>query len=230
MITINKVGVSLVAKTKSVLLLIAALVLLTSCSEPPKRGQAVYLLLDRSGTYTIELEKARTIVNYLLGTLTSGDSMAVALIDSGSFTEKNIIAKVTFDDRPSVTNNQKRLFKQEVDEALTKITKGSLNTDITGGMIQAAEYLNETGAGSQHMFIFSDLEEDLRKGQIRDFPITLTDINVVALNVTKLRTDNIDPRDYLKRLDHWQARVEKGGGHWRVVNDLENLSTLIPPR
>ena len=70
-------------------------------------------------------------------------------------------------------------------------------------------------------------EEDLQKGHIRDFPITLSDVQVVALNVTKLRSDNIDPRDYLKRLDRWQSRVVQGGGHWRVVNDFDRLETLI---
>jgi hypothetical protein len=211
-------------------LAIAALLLLTSCGEPPPTGRAAFLLLDSSGTYTLELEKAKAIINYLLGTLDSGDSLAVALVNSGSFTEKNIIAKVTFDSRPSATNNQKRLFKEEVDTALGKITHGSSYTDITGGMLQAVQYLNETGAGKKYMFVFSDLKEDLQKGQIRDFPIALENVEVVALNVTKLRTDNIDPRDYLNRLKHWQKRVENGGGQWRVINDLENLESLVALR
>jgi hypothetical protein len=211
-------------------LAIAALLLLTSCGEPPPTGRAAFLLLDSSGTYTLELEKAKAIINYLLGTLDSGDSLAVALVNSGSFTEKNIIAKVTFDSRPSATNNQKRLFKEEVDTALGKITHGSSHTDITGGMLQAVQYLNETGAGKKYMFVFSDLKEDLQKGQIRDFPIALENVEVVALNVTKLRTDNIDPRDYLNRLKHWQKRVENGGGQWRVINDLENLESLVALR
>lgn len=212
------------------LLMIGFIALLPSCGEPPQTGRAVYLLLDTSGTYTAELDKARSIINYLLGTLSSGDSLGVALINSGSFTEKNIVAKVTFDDRPSVTNNQKRLFKENVDAALDRIDHGSSNTDITGGILQASEYLTETGAAAKHILIFSDLEEDLQDGHIRDFPIDLTAIHVVALNVTKLRTDNIDPRDYMNRLGHWQTRVEKGGGDWRVVNDLENLESMIHHR
>jgi hypothetical protein len=46
---------------------------------------------------------------------------------------------------------------------------------------------------------------------------------VVALNVTKLRTDNVDPRKYMNRLETWQNRVESGGGSWRVINDLDRL-------
>ena len=57
--------------------------------------------------------------------------------------------------------------------------------------LQASEYLEETGAGEKYVLIFSDLEEDLQKGHIRDFPISLPDIHVVALNVTKLRTDRV---------------------------------------
>ena len=184
------------------------------------------MLLDTSGTYTEELNKAQKIINYLLLTLNSGDSVAVARIDSGSFSEKDIVAKVTFDNRPSAVNEQKRAFKRRIDEFVSA-AKGSPHTDISGGVLQAAEYLNETGAGEKYVLVFSDLEEDLAKNQVRDFVIPLVDINVVALNVTKLRTDNIDPRDYLKRLDGWEQRVEQGGGVWKVVNDLERLDNLL---
>jgi hypothetical protein len=75
--------------------------------------------------------------------------------------------------------------------------------------------------------IFSDLEEDLVRGHIRDFTMPLVQIRVVALNVTKLRSDNIDPRDYLNRLDDWEKRVYEGGGLWSVVNDLDRLDKLL---
>jgi hypothetical protein len=44
--------------------------------------------------------------------------------------------------------------------------------------------------------------------------------------VTKLRADNFDPRLYLTRLDEWRGKVGKGGGHWRVINDLDHLDGL----
>jgi hypothetical protein len=50
---------------------------------------------------------------------------------------------------------------------------------------------------------------------------------VIALNVTKLRSDNFDPREYLARLHDWQTRVEKSGGQWRVINDLDGLEGLL---
>ncbi|MCP4472472.1 MAG: VWA domain-containing protein [Gammaproteobacteria bacterium] len=203
---------------------------LSACDEPESRARAVYLLLDTSGTYTAEMEKAQKIMSYLLATLDSGDSIAIARIDSGSFSEKDIIARVTFDDRPSTANQQKRSFKARIDKFVADTKKGSRHTDITGGMLQASEYLDETGAGEKYVLIFSDLEEDLQRGHIRDFPISLPDIHVVALNVTKLRSDNIDPRDYMKRLDLWENRVYEAGGTWGVINDLERMDRLIAQR
>jgi len=50
---------------------------------------------------------------------------------------------------------------------------------------------------------------------------------IVALNVTKLRSDNVDPREYMTRLDEWKHRVEAEGGTWRVINDLDRLETLL---
>ena len=196
------------------------------CPDTVSRSSGVYMLMDTSGTYKNELNKACAIVHYLLGTLEPGDSLGVARIDTGSFSEKDIIKKVTFDRRPSVANQQKRLFRDEIDGFISGV-KGSAYTDITGGLLQATEYLNETGARKKYILIFSDLKEDLAKGYVRNIPIQLGDFNVVALNVTKLRSDNMDPREYLKRLDYWKKRTEDGGGRWRVVNDLERLDHIL---
>ena len=206
--------------------LLSSLLLVSGCPDTTSHSQGVYMLLDSSGTYKKEIKRAQAIINYLLGTLQPGDSLAVARIDSASFSEKDIISKMTFDRRPSMTNQQKRLFKQKVDEFVAKV-KGSAYTDITGGVLQAVEYLNETGAGRKHILIFSDLKEELVKGHVRDFPIQVSECKVVALNVTKLRSDNVDPREYYKRVDQWKERVEAGGGHWRVVNDLERLESIL---
>ncbi|MEO0442288.1 MAG: vWA domain-containing protein [Pseudomonadota bacterium] len=199
----------------------------TGCGEANNKKRAVYLLLDTSGTYSQELTKAQSIMNYLLATLNSGDSIAIARIDSGSFSEKDIIVKATFDERPSSAIAQKRAFKATIDQFVQSTRKGSRHTDISGGLLQAAEYLYETGAGEKHVLIFSDLEEDLVKGHIRQFELPLDGIQVSALNVTKLHSDNIDPREYLKRLQEWKTRVTEGGGQWRVINDLDRLDNLI---
>jgi hypothetical protein len=200
---------------------------LAGCTGGAKApGQGVYMLVDTSGTYTEELGKAKMILNYLLATLTAGDSLAVARIDSGSFSEKDILARVTFDDRPSMANEQKRAFMGNVENFTTSV-RASSHTDISGGLLQAVEWLNETGAGSKTVLIFSDLEEDLVKGHIRDFPIPLDGVRVVALNVTKLRKDNVDPREYMARLENWEHRVVSGGGTWQVVNDLDHVERIL---
>ena len=199
---------------------------LAACGAQSNDLRAVYLLLDTSGTYSTELKKADAIIVYLLNTLNSGESLAVARIDSGSFSEKDLLARATFDERPSMANNQKMAFRARM-ERFFEGMQPSRHTDIRGGMLQATEYLNETGAGHKYILIFSDLEEDLAEGQVRDFMIPLEGVTVVALNVTKLRSDNVDPREYLERLSLWEGEVVRGGGRWRVMNDLDRLERLL---
>ena len=152
--------------------------------------------------------------------------MAVASIDTGSFSEKDIIAKVTFDGRPSVANNQKRAFQQDIDGFVRNV-KSSPYTDISGGILQAIEYQNEAGSGNKYILIFSDLKEELAKGYVRDVPFQLSKFQVVALNVTKLRSDIRDPKLYMGRVKEWRGKVEGGGGEWKVINDLERLDNIF---
>lgn len=210
-------------------LVIAALIIamaLVGCADNKSKATGVYMLIDTSGTYTEEMEKAQGIVNYLLGTLQPGDSLAVARIDSASFSEKDIISKMTFDSRPSVANKQKLTFRELLDKNVKNV-KGSKYTDISGGVLQAVEYLNETKAGKKYIFVFSDMQEELPKGYVRDVPFSLNGVQVVALNVTKLRADNVNPRQYLDRLEDWRKKVEDGGGRWIVLNDIERIEGAI---
>ena len=201
--------------------------LLTGCTQDPgPQNRGVYLLMDTSGTYTKELNEAVQLINVILVKLEPGDSFAVARIDTGSFSEKDIIAKMTFDTRPSAANQQKRKFREKVDQ-FVKGVRPAAHTDIPGGVLQAIEYLNEKGTGLKEILIYSDLKEDLPKGFVRDIPLQLQGFNVVALNVTKLRSDNRDPREYLSRLENWQSRVEEGGGEWLVINDMDRLERIL---
>jgi hypothetical protein len=200
--------------------------LLGACSDPGPTNRGVYLLIDTSGTYTTELDHAQQLISAILVKLEPSDSFAVGRIDTGSFSEKDIVAKVTFDDRPSQANQQKRLFRETVEE-FVKNVRSSQYTDITGGVLQAIEYLNEKNPGQKTILVFSDLKEDLPEGFVRDLPLSLDGFDVVALNVTKLRSDNVDPREYMDRLADWQQRVEKGGGSWRVINDMDRLERIL---
>ncbi len=199
---------------------------LAGCSEETSHTRGVYMLMDTSGTYTQELEKAQHIINYILAKLQSNDSFAVARVDTGSFSEKDIVAKITFDAKPSNANQQKLAFRDTINQ-FVKTVKSSSYTDITGGILQATEFLNEKGSAKKTILIFSDLKEELSKGFIRDIPLQLSGFEVVALNVTKLRSDNMDPREYMNRLEDWKQKVESGGGTWRVINDLERMDNMF---
>jgi hypothetical protein len=207
-------------------LTILVVLAVAGCSQNTNRAKGVYMLLDTSGTYAVELNKAKAIINYLLGTLQPGDTLAVGRIDTGSFSEKDIIAKVTFDSRPSMANNQKRAFQKKVNDFVANIKRSSY-TDISGGVLQAIEYLNESRAGKKFILIFSDLQEELAKGHIRDVPFQLKGFEVVALNVTKLRDDIRDPKNYMIRVEDWREKAESGKGKWRVINDLERLDYIF---
>jgi hypothetical protein len=207
-------------------LLLAAILAVGACVPPGPHNTGVYLLVDTSGSYNRQVNKAEQIILYALSRLQSSDSIAVARIDTASFTEKNIIAKATFDDRPSTANQQKRAFAGQVEKFVDQATPAPY-TDISGGLLQAIEFLNEKRTARKEILIFSDMKEDLAKGYVRDMPLDFKGFDVVALNVTKLRSDNFDPRQYLARLEEWRARVEKGGGHWRVINDLDRLDGLL---
>jgi hypothetical protein len=215
------------SRTRTALLLTAALFLGSCSAASVPRNTGVYLLIDTSGTYNKQVTKAEQIILFALSRLQPADSIAVARIDTGSFSEKNIIAKATFDERPTTANQQKRAFASRVQKFIDESNPAPY-TDITGGLLQAIEFLKEKDPGRKEILIFSDMKEDLAKGYVRDnLPLDFKGFDVVALNVTKLRTDNFDPREYLSRLDSWRVKVEKGGGHWRVINDLDRLDGLL---
>lgn len=209
-------------------LVLVALIGLAACGDKQAHQRAVYLLVDTSGTYAGEIDKAQRVINYLLGTLNPGDTLAVARVKSRSFSEKDIVAKATFAKDPLQANSQKHAFKEKMALLNGAAKAGSAYTDITGGMLQAAEFLNETGAGRKTILIFSDMQEELDQKTIRDIPMNLTGIRVVALNVTKLNTDNVDPRRYTGRIEFWEKRVRAAGAsEWRVINDLERLERMF---
>ena len=105
---------------------------MSGCSEPAPQGRGIYLLMDTSGTYTQELRKAEQLINAILARLDPGDSFAVARIDTGSFSEKDIVAKITSDARPSQANQQKRRFRETIAKFVREV-KPAGHTDIKIG-------------------------------------------------------------------------------------------------
>src|SRR5688500_3438440 len=136
-----------------VLIVPSPVLALTACAPSTPRNTGVYLLLDTSGTYSNELRKAETIILYMLARLEPSDSFAVARIDTGSFSEKDIVAKATFDDRPSTANGQKRAFASKI-KSFVDHSSPAPYTDISGGLLQAIEFLNEKNSGRKTILIF----------------------------------------------------------------------------
>jgi hypothetical protein len=220
-------------KLTKLALTVIAVALLSACGPKGNYHQAVYMLIDTSGTYTKQIGKAQAVVNYLLGSVQPGDVLAVARVKSRSFTEQDIVAKVTLNKDPLQATSQKRAFSEKFSEFAksTKSGKGSKYTDISGGVMQAAEFLKETGAGRKTIIIYSDMQEELDYKTKREFPIQLDGIRIIAVNVTKLTTDNIDPRRYIGRLEWWEKRaLEAGATEWKVVNDMEHLDRIFSKR
>ncbi|MBN2418846.1 MAG: VWA domain-containing protein [Deltaproteobacteria bacterium] len=213
-------------KKTIIFILTVSILLIPGCSGNKKHNKSVYMLLDTSGTYALELDKAHSVIKYLLGILQPTDTLAVARIDTGSFSEKDIIAKVKFDQRPSVANDQKRAFVNRMDE-FVKNVKSAQYTDIEGGLLQAIDYLNETAAGEKYIIIFSDLKQELASGHIRGNEFDLTGFEVIALNVTKLNEDIREPDNYMSRVAEWKARIEKSGGVWKRINEMDHIDQIF---
>ncbi|KPK11098.1 MAG: hypothetical protein AMJ68_07115 [Acidithiobacillales bacterium SG8_45] len=213
-------------------LILAALaaVSISSCSSDNGR-HAIYMVVDVSGTYARQSDKARDVLKYLLINANPGDTLALARIDSRSYSEKNIVAKVTLENVPSKANAQKKEFASEADRFVNKIrrARGSAYTDISGALILATEFLRETGASKQTIVIFSDMKQELGEGTVRNFNFDVKGIRFVVINIVKLRSDNVDPRRYKNRMEAWQKKLmESGAAEWVVITDMDKVLDVFP--
>lgn len=207
--------------------LAAALALLAGagCSDGRSHAHATCVLVDVSGTYDDQRpEVARIVRTGVLPKVRPGDTLLLLRIDGDSYGKENLEASVTFDSQPSRANAQKLALAARLDRfAATR--KRARFTDISGGLLLAAEYLRETRAGRKTILIFSDLKEELPPGAKRTLgPHELDGIDVVAMNVKRLQADKLDPAAYRKRLATWGTRLsESGAASWKVVLDPEEL-------
>ena len=209
--------------------LLALALLSLSCSDGNRYRQAVALLVDVSGTYTDEAaEVGRIVKREILPELVPGDTLMLIRIDSQSYEKENLEALVTLDSRPSRANAEKLAFAGKLDAFATG-TERAEYTDIPGALMLAAEYLHEIDAGSRVILVFSDMKEDLPAGTTRELDAReLADIQVVAVNVKRLQTDNADPQLFRGRLAGWEKRVlEHGAAGWRQVQDASQLSIQL---
>ena len=79
---------------------------------------------------------------------------------------------------------------------------------------------------------FDRINDSFRKdlgtsGTCREFDLQPGGFEVIPPNVSTLRSDNIDARERLARLQNRQGRIETAGGHWRVIEDPDGLDGLL---
>jgi hypothetical protein len=102
-------------------------------------------------------------------------------------------------------------------------------TDISGAMMLCSDYLKEAQSGTQVMFVFSDMFEELPAGVVRKFADDeFSGIDVAAMNVIKLNRDSTNPEVYRKRLKHWDERiVGSGANSWTTLLDATKIQEFI---
>jgi len=211
-------------------LLAAALAASAAACTDSKQYETSYCsLIDISGTYAGE--KA-TVVNTvkagIVPEMIPGDSLFFVKIDSNSYSEDNLVTKLTLDYRPTRANSQKLAVAQKLDE-FGKGTARSNLTDISGGLMLCSDYLKSTGSGKKVMFVFSDMNEELPNGVIRKFADDEFDgIDIVAMNIIKLNKDSANPEVYRKRLEQWQQRTTASGARsWHTLIDGSKIPEYI---
>lgn len=212
-------------------IILLAIMLLASagCTENRSYETAMCALTDISGTYADEKPRVVNLIKTgILPAMVPGDSLFFITIDSNSFSEENLKRKVTLDYRPSHANRQKLEFARALD-AFARGDERSANTDISGAMMLCGDYLKNTGAGTQLMLIFSDMQEDLQRGVKRTFGKNeFSGIHIAAMNVIKLARDSSNPQVYRDRLRLWQDRViNAGAAGWQVIFEPSHIPEFI---
>ncbi len=213
------------------LLLGAGAATLAACEERRDTAAAVYALIDVSGSYFRELEKAVRTLRVMMGFIRAHDSFAIAEIGACSFTDEAVILRFTAPDRPSERQRLVAAYAQQLNAYAAK-AKATNFTDIRGALAQASQHLSARPAATRAIVLFSDLDEDLPAGCRREaaLPSSLKGIDVIATNVVRLPDDNRDPQRYTRRLDTWRKLVEAAGARWQVVPDPADVVALLKDR
>ncbi len=207
-----------------VLLVFMGVIFQQGCSKP-RHSKAVYLLVDMSG-YEKNFEVIELVLRRLLILLQPGDSIAIARIDGERFSGENIISRISFDYRPLKANAQKRAFLASVHQFGQSITPAK-HTDITGGILQSIEYLNEIQANKQYIFVFSDLPIDVKNKYFQNFSIDFTGVHILSMSIKETESNVSGPDTYFFRADAWRQRILNGNGGWLMIDDIKQLDGII---
>ena len=208
---------------------IALLLLAASCGDSKQYETSMCALIDVSDSYAHEKPNIVGIIKAgLIPNLEPGDSLFFITIDSNSYNEEDLMAKVTLDYIPSKANDQKLAFAHTLDE-FSKNNLRSSHTDISGAMMLCMDYLRQTGSGNRSIIVFSDMREELAPGLKREFkPAEFEDADIAALNVIKLNKDSMDPEIYRQRMIKWEERVLAAGAKsWTMIIDATKIPEYI---
>ena len=212
-----------------ILLAISASSIVAACTDSKEYETSFCTMVDISGTYAKEKKSVVNIVKAgILPEMLPGDSLFFVQIDSNSYAEENLITKLTLDYRPTQANSQKLTMSKTLD----KFGKGKARsklTDISGAMMLCSDFLKATQSGTQIMFVFSDMKEELPSGVKRDFANDeFKGINIAAMNVIKLTKDSSNPEVYRKRLKKWNKRImSSGASSWTTLLDATKIQEFI---
>ena len=214
---------------KHILLAVSISSIVAACTDSKDYETSYCTLVDISGTYSAEKKGVVNIVKAgIVPQMVPGDTLFFVKIDSNSYAEENLVTKLTLDYRPTQANSE----KLNLSKTLDKFGKGkakSRMTDISGAMMLCSDYLKATQSGTQLMFIFSDMKEELPSGVVRKFADDEFDgIDIAAMNVIKLNKDSANPEIYRKRLKKWNKRIiSSGASSWTTLLDATKIQEFI---
>lgn len=214
---------------KPVLLAVSMATVVSACSDSKKYETSYCALMDISGTYASEKASVVNIIKAgIVPEMIPGDSLFFVKIDSNSYAEENLVTKMTLDYRPTKANSQKLAVAKVLDDYGKGNAKSRL-TDISGALMLCSDYLKSTQSGTQVMFVFSDMKEELPPGVVRKFAADEFDgIDIVAMNVIKLNKDSSNPEVYRKRLKNWNKRIiDSGARSWNTLIDATKIQEFI---
>ena len=214
---------------KSLVLAVSVTAAAAACSDNKRYETSYCALIDVSGTYASEKDTVvNTIKAGIVPEMIPGDSLFFVMIDSNSYSEDNLVTKMTLDYRPTKANSQKLAVAARLDD-FGKGRARSRMTDISGALMLCSDYLKSTQSGTQVMFVFSDMNEELPKGVVRNFAADEFDgIDIVAMNIIKLKKDSTNPEVYRTRLQEWEQRtLDSGARSWKTLVDATKIPEYI---
>ena len=197
---------------------------IAGCTEPARKPRAAYILIDAA---RLRSTPAQEVLNYFLSAIQPGESLGIACLGMGNFSDRDTIVSVSLDVRPSLAMQQKRFLKKKFDE-FTPSPQPAGHLDIAGALLYAVARLGETNAEERYVLILADLGKEQIPAPVKDFPLQMEGCRVIPTTVENGELTGRQQAAALKRLEDWEDWVEAGGGDWQVVNDLALLGTIFP--